>query len=166
VKINVPKPHPQIRKLGYFVGQWTVEGAILPGPWGAGGTFSWTDTTKWMAGKFFVVGHWDFKMPRALGGNGEEIFVMGYDENQNAYTFDAFSSQGLHQVSRGTLSRDTWIWTSEAIRDGQTVRQKMTMKVVSRRNYTLKFEISTKRNTLKRDSWLTFMQGKATRRSK
>lgn len=48
---------------------------------------------------------WHSKKPPALGGDGEEIFIMGYDTNPNAYTFDAFSSQGLHQASKGTLTK-------------------------------------------------------------
>ncbi len=157
------KPHPEAKKLGYFVGKWTTKGAILPGPWGPGGNFSWTETTKWMTGRFFVIGRWHFKMPAALGGDGEEIFIMGYDANLNEYTFDAFSSQGLHQVSKGTIIGDTWTWNSRGVQpvEGrmQIVRQKMTMQILSRRSYLLKFEISTDGA-----SWRTFMEGKATRK--
>jgi hypothetical protein len=145
-----------VKKLGYFVGKWKVEGIIFPGPWGKGGEFSWTDTTKWMSGKFFVVGHWDFKMPRQLGGNGEEVFVMGYDANEERYTFNAFSSHGLHQVSTGAHNGDTWTWDSEGTRAGRRSLQKMTMKVISRKRYTLKFEISNDAKT-----WTTFMEGVA-----
>lgn len=150
------KPGPEVAKLGYFVGKWATKGTILPGPWGAGGEFSWTESTKWMSGQFFVVGHWDFKMPAELGGDGEEIFVMGYDMNQGTYTFDAFSSHGLHQVSSGTLSGGTWLWTSESIQNGKPVQQKMTMQVSSPTAYSLKFEISS--DGL---AWMTFMEGKA-----
>ena len=109
-----------------------------------------------MSGNFFVVGHWDFKMPTELGGDGEELFFMGYDPNQKLYTFDAFSSQGLHQVSKGTVSGDTWIWTSESVQNGKPVQQRMTMRSLSVGSYTLKFEISSDGAT-----WMTFMEGKA-----
>jgi hypothetical protein len=153
------KPAPEVAELGYFVGKWTTHGKILPGAWGAGGEFSWRETTKWMTGKFFVVGHWDFKMPAELGGDGEEMFVMGYDSNHKVYTFDAFSSQGLHQVSQGTLSGDAWIWSSESIQNGKPVQQKMTMKVLSPTSYSLKFELSSDGAT-----WVTFMEGKAAKK--
>jgi hypothetical protein len=159
MKRTAPKPTPEVTKLGYFVGSWTVRGLIEPGPWGKGGKFSWTDTTRWMPGNFFVVGHWDFQMPRALGGDGEEIFVMGYDTAERVYTFDAFSSQGLHQISRGTFIDNAWIWTSRAIRDGQTVEQKMTMEILSPSSYRLTFEISTDGST-----WMTFMKGRAAKK--
>jgi Protein of unknown function (DUF1579) len=159
MKSKTSKPHPAIKKLGYFVGRWVVEGEIVPGPWGAGGKFSWTETTKWMRGKFFVVGHWDFKMPRELGGDGEEIFVMGYDAHEKQYTFNAFSSQGLRQVSSGTLRGKSWTWDSEGTQAGQRSQQRLTMRVLSRKRYALKFEVS---NAL--GKWTTFMTGVAVKK--
>ena len=158
MKTKLPKPSPELKKLGYFVGKWMTRGTIAPGPWGAGGKFSWRETTKWMPGRFFLVGHWDFKMPADMGGDGEELFVIGYDTRQRVYTFDAFSSQGLHQVSKGTLLTDTWTWTSLGFQDGRPVQQKMTMQILSPTTYTVKFEVSSDGAT-----WMTFMAGKATR---
>jgi hypothetical protein len=154
--MNIPKPERELAKLDYFIGNWIVEGTIFPGPWGTGGKFGWTDKTEWMAGKFFLVGHWNFTMPAELGGDGEELFVMGYDTRKSVYTFDAFSSQGLHQVSTGRLDGDTWIWDSEGIQAGQSVTQKMTMKTLSPTEYRLKFEISSDGM-----AWTTFMEGRA-----
>jgi len=151
-----PQPAPEVKKLGYFVGKWTTEGAIAQGPWGAGGKFGWTETTKWMRGKFFVIGHWDFQMPAEMGGDGEEIFIMGYDARRKVYTFDAFSSQGLHQISKGQVRGDLWTWTSQAENGGQVVQKKMTMKILSPKGYTLKFEWSADGT-----EWMTFMEGKA-----
>jgi Protein of unknown function (DUF1579) len=153
------QPAPQVAKLGYFVGKWKTKGRILAGPWGAGGEFGWTEDTKWMTGNFFVIGHWDFQMPADLGGDGEEIFVMGYDSIRGVYSFDAFSSQGLHQVSKGTLHGENWIWTSESVQNGKPVQQKMTMKVLSPASYDLKFEISSDGA-----EWMTFMEGKAAKK--
>jgi Protein of unknown function (DUF1579) len=154
-----PKPGLEVKKLDYFVGRWSTEGMIAQGPWGAGGKIGWTETTEWMSGNFFVIGHWDFKMPPELGGDGKEIFLIGYDTNQNVYTFDAFSSQGRHQASRGTVSGDVWAWMSEAVYDGQNTKQKMTMKILSPTSYSLKFEVS-----LDGTAWMTFMEGKATKK--
>jgi hypothetical protein len=97
-------------------------------------------------------------MPAKMGSDGEELFLIGYDTRQNVYTFDAFSSQGLHQVSKGTCVGDTWTWTSEGVQDGRPVLQKMTMQILSPKRYTLTFEIS-----MHGKNWLPFMQGKATK---
>ena len=152
-------PAPEVAKLGYFVGKWSTKGTILAGPWGAGGEFSWTESTEWMTGNFFVIGHWDFQMPAELGGGGKKIFIMGYDSNRRVYSFDAFSSQGLHQVSKGTLVDDTWLWTSESIQGGKPVQQKMTMQILSPSSYNLKFELS-----MDGAEWMTFMEGKAVKK--
>lgn len=149
-------PSAEVSELDYFVGTWLVKGTIASGPWGPGGPFGWTDTTKWMRGNFFVVGHWDFKTPPELGGDGEEIFIMGYDPARKHYTFDAFSSQGRHQVSQGTLDSDIWTWASEAIYGEQNVKQRMVMKILSSTSYELIFEVSSDGV-----NWTRFMEGKA-----
>ncbi len=154
-----PKPGAEVKKLDYFVGAWATEGTISSGPWGNGGKFTWHDTTQWMDGNFFVVGHSTFTMPAEVGGDGTETTYMGYDTDKNRYTFDAFSSQGRHQVSQGTLSGDTWTWTSDATYEGQDFKQKMTMKVLSPTSYNMKFEIS-----MDGTNWMTFMEGKATKK--
>jgi hypothetical protein len=159
MKSSVPKPSPEVKKLGYFIGKWITHGTIAPGPWGTGGKFSWRETTKWMTGRFFLIGHWTFKMPADMGGDGEELFVIGYNTRNRLYTFDAFSSQGLHQESKGTCAGDNWTWTSEGLQNGRLVRQKMTMQILSPKRYTLTFEISMDRKT-----WLPFMQGEATKK--
>jgi len=156
---NAPKPGAEVKKLDYFAGTWTVEGTIPQGPWGAGGKFSSTDTSEWMEGSFFVVSHSDFKMPSELGGDGKETAIMGYDTQLNLYTYDAFNSQGQHASSKGTISGDTWTWTSEANHDGQDVKQKMTMKVLSPSSYSVKVEVSMDGTT-----WMTVMEAKATKK--
>jgi Protein of unknown function (DUF1579) len=149
-------PSPEVGKLDYFVGTWRVEGTIASGPWGPGGDFSWTDTTKWMRGNFFVIGHWDFKTPPELGGDGEEIFIMGYDTSRKVYSFDAFSSQGRRQVSQGTHDGKVWTWTSQAIYGEQKVKQRMVLKILSLTSYELIFEVSSDGV-----NWTRFMEGTA-----
>ena len=153
-----PKPGPEVKKLDLFVGNWTTEGTVSPGPWGQGGKFTGTDTMEWMNGEFFIVGHSSFSMPAELGGDGKETSVMGYDTDQSVYTFDAFNSQGRHEVSKGTVNGDTWNWTSEATYGGQVIKQRMTIKVVSPTSHTMKFEVSTDGT-----NWMTFMDAKSTK---
>jgi hypothetical protein len=153
------KPGAEVKKLEYFVGSWTSEGTIAQGPWGAGGKFSSTNTTEWMPGNFFVQGHADFKMPAEVGGDGKATSIMGYDTDENVYTYDEFDSQGRREVSKGTVSGDTWTWTSTQNYGGQEVKQKMTIKILTPASYSLKFEISMDGTT-----WMTFMDGKATKK--
>ena len=153
-----PKPGPEVKKLDYFLGTWTVDATIGQGPWGSGGKFTSTDTTDWMPGSFFLERHADFKMPPELGGDGRATSIMGYDSDQNVYTRDEFNSLGHRGVSKGTLSGDTWTWTSTQNYGGQEIKQKMTLKVLTPSSYTMKFEVSPDGT-----NWMTFMEGKATK---
>lgn len=153
------KPGAEVKKLDYFVGTWTTEGTVAQGPWGAGGKFTTTDATEWMPGNFFVAGHGDFKMPAEVGGEGKFTAIIGYDSAQNVYTRDAFDSHGQHEVSKGTLSGDTWTWTSEMTYGEQNIKQRMTMKTLSSASFSMKFEVSTDGT-----NWMTFMEGKATKK--
>ncbi len=153
------KPGPEVKKLDYFVGTWTTEGTIAQGPWGAGGKFSATGTSEWMDGNFFLASHGDFKMPAELGGDGKETSFMGYDTSENMYTFDSFNSQGRREHSTGNVSGDTWTWSSSQNYAGQEIKQKMTLKIVSPTNYTMKFEVS-----MDGTNWLPFMDAKITKK--
>ncbi len=154
-----PKPGPEVKKLDYFLGTWAVDGTIAQGPWGAGGKFTSNDTSEWMPGGFFLEGHSDFKMPPEVGGEGKATSYMGYDSDQNVYTYDEFNSQGRREISKGTVSGDTWTWTSTQNYGGQEIKQKMTIKMLTPTSYTLKFEIS-----MDGTNWMTFMDAKATKK--
>lgn len=158
-QMTPPKPGAEVKKLDYFVGNWTTEGTIAQGPWGAGGKFTSTDSTEWMTGNFFLISHATFKMPPEVGGDGTGTAVMGYDTDQNTYTYDAYNSQGRREVSKGTVTGDTWTWTSTANYGGQEISQKMTMKILSPTSYSMKFDVS-----IDGTNWMPFMEGKATKK--
>ena len=84
---------------------------------------------------------------------------MGYDTDENVYTFSGFSSQGRREISKGTVNGDTWTWTSSAKYGGQEFKQKMTVKILSPTSYAMKFETS-----MDGTNWMTFMDGKATKK--
>jgi Protein of unknown function (DUF1579) len=158
-QMAAPKPGPEVKKLDYFVGNWSLEGTVGQGPWGAGGKFTSIATSEWMPGDFFIEGHGDFKMPPEIGGEGKATSIMGYDTNENVYTRDEFNSQGRRDLSKGTVSGDTWTWTSSQNYGGQEIKQKMTIKVLTPASYSMKFELSTDGT-----NWMMFMDGKATKK--
>lgn len=136
------KPSPELKKLDYFVGTWTAEGTIPPGPWGEGGKFSVTHTNEWIAGNFFVESHSEFRMPSALGGDRQSTGILGYDAEKNVYTSTEFTSQGGRDVAQGSVNGDTWTWTSSEKYEGQEIQQRATNKILSPNSYSAKFEIS------------------------
>jgi Protein of unknown function (DUF1579) len=149
-------PGPEVKKLEYFVGTWTTEGTIAQGPWGAGGKFTASGTSEWMPGNFFLQAHSEAKMPPEIGGDSKEVTLMGYDTQQNVYTYDSFNSLGRHESSKGTVTGDTWTWNSSANYGGMDIQQKMTIKQLSPTSYNMKYEIS-----MDGKNWMPFMEAKA-----
>ena len=154
------KPGPEVEKLDYFVGTWTAEGAIPPGPWGKGGKYSITHKHEWMTGKFFLITRTESKMPGELGGDGESIGFTGYDIDKKVYTETGFDSRGGQGVDQGSLDGDTWTWTgSEKLPDGQTIQHRGTAKMLSPGSYRAKFEVSNDGT-----NWMVMMESTVTKK--
>jgi hypothetical protein len=150
------KPAPELKKLNYFAGTWTAEGAIKPGPMGSGGKFTGTNRVQWMDGEFFLVTQSDFN---GAMGKGTETAYMGYDSDEKAYTYDSFNSMGEADHAKGTLEGDTWTWLSETRMGAQTMKGRLTLEVVSAKSYNFKFELSADGKT-----WSTVLEGKDTKK--
>ena len=137
-----PSPAPELKKLDYFSGNWTIEATIGSGPWGGGGKFTSTGTGEWMKSGFFLVSHSEFSLPPEMGGSGTGLSVRSYDPNKKVYTDETFNNDGRHEIMTGTLNGDTWTWTGEADYGGMMIQQRMTLKVTSPASYTSKYEVS------------------------
>ena len=152
VQGEMSKPAPELKKLDYFAGAWSAEGEVKPGPMGAGGKFTGTNRVEWMDGGFFLVTHSDFN--GALG-KGMETAYMGYDSDEKVYTYDSFNSLGEADHAKGNLEGDTWTWQSETRIGAQTMKARLTIKVLSATAYKFKFEMSPDGTT-----WNTVLEGK------
>lgn len=159
-QMGPPTSTPELKKLEYFTGNWSIDATIVSGPWGGGGKFSATGTGEWMKGGFFVVSHSDFSLPSEMGGSGSALSVMSYDPDKKLYTEEAFDSDGRRQIRTGTLNGDTWTWSGEANYGGITIQQRMTMKVTSPTSYTTKYEVSADGGA----TWMPFWEGKASKK--
>ena len=150
-----PKPGPEVKRLGYFVGTWKSEGEMKPSPFGPGGKFTTTDRNEWFPGNFFVVMHSEGKTPM---GPMQEMSVMGYNAEDKIYTYDGYDNMGEHDVSKGTVSGDTWVYNGESKMGGKVIKGRFTIKEGGPASYTYKFEMSMDGST-----WNTMMEGKATK---
>lgn len=151
-----PKPAPELKKLDYFAGTWTAEGDIKPGPMGPGGKFTGTNHVQWMDGTFFLVTHSEFN---GAMGKGTETAYMGYDGNDKMYTYDSFNTLGEADHAKGNVDGDTWTWQSETRMGPQTIKGRLTIKVLSATAYNFKFEMSPDGTT-----WNTVLEGKDTKK--
>jgi len=155
-QMEASKPGPELKKLDYLSGTWTMEGDTKPGPMGPGGKWSMSEQNQWMDGGFFLVSRSQFKS--GYMGNGSGTAYMGYDNNDKMYTYDEFNTMGEAEHSKGMIDGDRWTWTSEEKMGSQTYKSRYTMKILSATAYTMKFEMSQDGST-----WTTVMDGKATK---
>lgn len=155
-EMEIPKPAPELKKLGYFVGTWTAQGEIRPGPLGPGGKFTATNDVQWMGGGFFLVTHSEFN---GAMGKGTETSYMGYDSNERMYTYDSFNTLGEASHARGNLDGDTWTWQSETRVGSQTMKGRLTIKVLSATAYDFRFDVSPDGT-----AWNTVLEGKDTKK--
>ena len=150
-----PTPGPELKKLDYFVGNWTLQGDMKSSEFGPGGKMTETERNEWMRGGFFLVSHADAKGPM---GDGTGISFFGYDADEKVYTYDSFNSWGEAEHSKGTVSADTWTWLSDSKVMGKPAHTRFTIKEASPTSFTFKFEM-----TGPDGAWRTIMDGAATK---
>ena len=151
-----PKPGPDHKKLDVFAGAWILDGEIKPGSMGPGGKITEYERCEWMEGGFFLLCHTDFKSSM---GNGSGMSVMGYSNDDKAYTYREFNSWGEFTDSKGSQDGDTWTWINDEKMGGMTMKARFTMKVTSPTSYTFSFEMSQDGT-----KWTMVMDGKATKK--
>jgi hypothetical protein len=154
-QMQPPAPGPELKKLDYFAGSWTLTGEMKPGAMGPGGTMTENEKCDWMEGNFYLVCHSDYKSSM---GNGTGISVLGYSNDDKAYTYREFNSWGEFDDSRGTVDGDTWSWSNDEKMGGQTMKGRFTMKILSPTAYDFTFEMSQDGT-----KWTNVMDGKATK---
>ena len=104
-KPEMPKPGPEHQKLGAFVGNWTFEGEMKPGPMGPGGKITGTDRIQWLPGNFFVERRYE---GTGAMGTMSGLQVFGYDSSKKIHSYTDFDCMGMSSSGTMTLSGNTW----------------------------------------------------------
>ena len=151
-KMEMPKPGPEVKKLGYFVGHWKSEGEMKPGPMGPGGKMTSDSHCSWMTGGWFVVCNEDGS---GAMGKMHGMGVLGYDANEKKYTYNGFNSMGENEKATGTVDGKVWTYTAESMMNGKMVKGRYTITETSSTGYDFKLETSEDGNT-----WTPMMEGK------
>jgi Protein of unknown function (DUF1579) len=151
------KPGPEHQRLGYFVGKWTSEGDMKPGPMGPGGKITSTDSCEWFEGRFAVLCRYDGKGPM---GPSKGLGVLGYSTEEKVYTYYGVDStpMAMTSIPRGTVQGNTWTYTDEGMMGGQKVKSRVTLTELSPTSYTFKMEIQGPDG-----KWATAMESKNTK---
>jgi hypothetical protein len=132
-----PKPGPEQKRLGYFVGSWTNEAEVKPSEFGPGGKVKGTETCEWSAGGFAVVCR---NEGSGTMGDMKGIGVLAYNPEAKEYTYFSVNSMGMVETGRGKVEAGTWTWTSESRMGGKLVKSRFVMTESSPTSYTMKWE--------------------------
>ena len=153
---ETPKPGPEHQKLSSFVGNWTFEGEMKPGPMGPGGKMTGTDRIQWGPGNFFVERRFEGKGPM---GEMRGLEILAYDSVKKVHTFNFFDSMGSTGSGTLTLSGDTWTATGIGSMGGQTFHDRCTLALgAGGTTLTIKCEMSADGK-----KWAPSFEGKATK---
>jgi len=135
-----PKPGPEQARLGYFVGKWTAEGEMKPGPMGPGGKMTSSDDCQWFEGQFSVICHSEGTTPM---GPSKSIGILGYSPEEKVYTYYGVDNTNMTMASvpRGTVRGDTWTYNDEGTMGGKKFKTRVTIKELSPTAYTFKMEM-------------------------
>ena len=150
------KPGPEYQRLGYFVGKWTGEGEMKPGPMGPGGKMSSTDSCEWF-GHYAVICHSDGKSPM---GATKSIGIISYSPEEKVYTYYAADNSGMamSSVPHGTVQGNTWTYTDESMMGGKKVKSRVLIKEESPTAYTFTMEMQNPDG-----KWAPVMESKNTK---
>jgi hypothetical protein len=152
-----PRPGPEHARLGFFVGDWSVQSEIKAGPWGPGGKISGRDRCKWMEGRFFVICNTELE-----GDTGKLIGlgVLGYDPGSRRYVRAGFHSDGQAVLETGAVEGPTWTFSSDrAAGNNMTVRNRVVFTEKGPGRYDFRIELSPDGAR-----WDTLVEGTAARR--
>jgi hypothetical protein len=136
---GLPKPGPEVKRLAYNVGTWNIEGEFKPSGTMPGGKLTSTEKCEWLSGGFFVTCRSESTGPM---GPSKGVSFFGYDPNEKVYTYHEFTSMGDAIDAKGTVNGDTWHWTAESKMGDTKMSVRVTIKEVSKTEYTFKLEMS------------------------
>jgi hypothetical protein len=153
---GLPKPGPEHQRLAAFVGNWTIEGDMKPGPMGAGGKMTGTDRIDWVPGNFFIQRLYQGKSPM---GEMQGLEILGYDAARKVYTFNSFDSLGMRGSGTLTVKGNTWTSTGTATMGTAVIHDRCTLDFgAGATTLTVKCDMSTDGK-----SWTPTFEGKATK---
>lgn len=154
---GAPKPGPEHEKLRFWIGKWTTQGEVKPGPMGPGGKTTSTDTCEWFDGGFAVICRSEGTGPM---GPGRSMGILSYSPEEKVYTYYSTDSIGMTMttVPKGTVKGGTWTYDDESMMGGQKMKTRVTIREVSPTAYTFTLEAQGPDGT-----WMTVMESKSTK---
>jgi hypothetical protein len=150
------KPTEKHKRLACFIGKWSIEADMKATPFNPAGKFTGINIAEWGLDGLIVIVNSSGTGPT---GPAKELEIIGYDIQEDVYTYTAFNSQGwADRTSKGTLDGNRWTWTNESKSDGKSIRFRNVMNFMSPTSYTFKSEMSVDYGL-----WAIVIEGKLTK---
>lgn len=118
-----PKPGPEHKKLEYFLGKWNLESQMKANDFVPAGKVTGTETYTLGPGGFSVERRFEGKTP---AGEVKHLGIMGYDSHAKNYTYFYANSVGGVGTAKGSVTGNTWTWTTEDKLSGTAVKGRFT----------------------------------------
>jgi len=154
-KPEAPKPPAETDALSYFLGAWTFEGEMKPGPVGTGGPMKGREICRWMPGHFFVGCMMETQSPAGLS---QIQGILGWDAEKKTYRWWSFDNLGRAETATATLKDGTWSWSGDSKMGDKTYKTRYTVSDTKPDGYAFSLESSADGK-----KWTPVMAGKATK---
>ena len=153
-----PKPGPEHKELGYFVGDWTTKGEAKATPFSPARKWSGAYSYEWLPGEFFVLRRLESNFSN--GVTVKSVAITGYDLESKMYTSYGVNSLGGSSggLNKSALAKDTWTAMSERTAEGKTFKVRTTIKTHSPDAFDYKQEYSEDGK-----AWTAFAHAKDTK---
>jgi hypothetical protein len=151
-----PQPTAEHKDLAMWLGSWTGNGEMKPGPFGPGGPMQWTEECSWFAGARFHV----MCKSKGNGPTGPMVGlgIIGYDAGKKVYTHYGVDNNGWSGFAVGNRSGDNWTFRSTETVEGKTYQSRFTMGMEAPRKMTFTWEVSEDGK-----KWTVLMDGTSTK---
>jgi len=153
-----PKPGPEHKRLGYFVGTWHSEGEVKPNAFMPAGKMTSDGTCTWFDGGFAVVCNSSGTSPM---GPTKELGILGYSTEEKVYTYLSVENgpMAMTTVPRGTVNGGAWMFEDESKMGGKMVKSRYVMNETSPTAYAFKWEMVGADG-----GWHTIVEGTSTKK--
>jgi hypothetical protein len=152
-----PQPTAEHQALEAWIGSWSGQGELKPGPFGPGGPMSWTEECSWFEGGGFHV------ICRSQGtgpmGATKGLGIIGYHSEKKVYTHYGVDSSGWSGYAEGARTGDTWTFQSREVMGGTSFESRAIMTMTSPSTMSFSWAVSEDGST-----WTVLMDGTTTRR--
>jgi Protein of unknown function (DUF1579) len=135
-----PKPTPEHERLAFFVGKWTAQGDVKPGPMGPGGKMTSNDNCEWFDGHYSVICHSEGTTPM---GPSKSLGILSYNPEEKVYTYYGTDNSGMtmSSVPKGTYKDGTWTYFDQGTMGGKPYKSRVIIKQVSPTSYNFKMDV-------------------------